>query len=428
MMISSFARRLALIAAVTVTLIGSSVLHAQDAVLPEPLRVALSNYAEMDPLAVNWTEVAKESPLGRENATSNNDFLLAFRDSRMYMLRQSNKKRELSTEIAFDRSVLYMGDSENSGEHANTNRPTIIKWLPGKDHPKARYFSQNYFRAAGIRLPRNVGELMLSWHPQSELLALLAEDGRVEATSLTELEGRKLLRVQVKAQDLSLDTPPVDIEKLEKNLRGTQSFTKISEEDIQKRLAASSEASKAQPPRRRFDFYFDSERGYAVRRLDILDEAGRLLTRSDCSEYEQLNSRKVWLPRRCRVEEYTFSGMNDRVFASPYFVTKFKVSAFDLKPWPYERFELKYTTPGTAVSDQTFPEVEGENGVTYKIPANPQQLDEVIADARTRYAMQASAEERSRKLKTLFLILNGVGLAAFVVCLIIRWRKRATSE
>ena len=426
MMVSSFARCLALIAAVSVTLIGSSVLHAQEAVLPDPLRVALSHYAEMDPLAVNWTEICTV-PEKQDKVFSNNDFLLAFRDSRMYMLRQPKDKRKLSTEIAFDRSVFYMGDSEKAVEHAAGNKPGIIKWLPGKNHPKSRYFSQNYFRAAGIRLPRNVGELMLSWCPQSELLALLAEGGRIEATSLTELEGRKLLRVQVKAQDLSHDTPPVDIENLEKNLRGTQSFTKIREEDIQKRLAASREASKAQPPRRRFDFYFDSERGYAVRRLDILDETGRLLTRFDCTEHEQVNGRNVWLPRRCRMEEYTVSRIKDQVFASPYFVTQFKVRAFDLKPWPYERFELKYTTPGTHIGDKTFPEVNGDEGVTYKIPANPQQLDEVIAAAREKYAMQASAEERSRRLKTLFLVINGVGLAAYVVCLIIRWRKRATS-
>ncbi len=389
---SYYARRLAFVAAVSVTLIGNSVLHAQGAVLPDSLRVALSRYAELDPLAVKWTEICIV-PEKRDSIISNNDFLLGFRDSRMYMLRQPKKEGKLSTEIGFDRSVLYMGDSEKAGKHAGGKKPTIIKWLPGKNHPKDRFFSQGYFRAAGIRLPRNVGELMLAWRPQSDLLALLTEGGRPEATSMTELNGRKLLRVQVTARDLWEDIAPIDLEEQEKSLRHTQHFTKISEEDIQKRLAASREANKAQPPLRRFDFFLDPERGYAVQRLDILDEAGRLLIRFNCSEHEQLKGRIVWLPRRCRMEEYTCADTKGQVFASPCFVTQFEVSAFDLTPWPYERFELKYTTPGTSVHDKTFPEVKGDIGVTYEIPANPQQLDEVIAVAREKYEMQGMPRE-----------------------------------
>jgi hypothetical protein len=265
------------------------------------------------------------------------------------------------------------------------------------------------------------------WHPQAELLALLAEGGRVEATGPADLDGRRLMRVQVAAQDLSNQFPPVDLAEMEKQLRAMRTVAKLSEADIQERLASARKAQTARPPRRRFDFYFDSERGYAaVRRLDIRDEAGRLLTRSDCTEHEQLAGRNVWLPRRCRVEQYTFVGLGDQVFGAPLFVNQFLVRAFDLQPWPDDRFELKYTTPGTRVNDRTFPEVEGTRGVTYEIPANPERLDEVIQAARANYQSQANAEQRSSTLKALFLVVNGALVVSLVAYFIVRrWKARA---
>ncbi len=434
MIASSFAHRMALVAAACITLVGDHRLQAQDTGLPESVRVGLARYADLDPLAVTWSETTEATLLGREKIAPkmlsayinrNNVLQLAFRDGRMYMGRNpvSGKAR---VEIAFDRSVFYMGDPAK-GPQDSKNKPSLIRSMPGQKPPKTSYFEDGYFRAAGIRLPRYVEELVLSWRPQSELLALLAEGGRVEATGLTELDGRKLMCVQVTAQDLSKQYPPADLAELEKQLRVMSSVAKLSEEDIQKRLASARKAQTARPPQRRFDFYFDPERGYAVRHLDTRDETGRLLTRSDCTEHEQMTDRDVWLPRRCRVEHYTFVGMEDQVFGSPLYADRYEVSAFDLKPWPDERFELKYTTPGTRVNDKTFPEVKGDFGVTYEIPANPQQLDEVIAAARGKYLAEANADKRSHTFRILFLVLNGVGLSVLVIYLVVHRRKKASS-
>ena len=90
----------------------------------------------------------------------------------------------------------------------------------------------NYFRAAGIRLPTRVKELVLPWRPQSELLALLAEGGRVEATGPANLDGTPLTRVRVSARDWRLQGVPTDLSGLESQLRSNG----IAEEEIQRRL------------------------------------------------------------------------------------------------------------------------------------------------------------------------------------------------
>jgi hypothetical protein len=123
------------------------------------------------------------------------------------------------------------------------------------------------------------------------------------------------------------------------------------------------------------------------------------------------------------VEEYTFVGLRDQVFASPLYVNQFSVSAFDLLPWPYERFELKYTTPGTYVTDGTFPEVEGKVGISYTIPADAEQLDAVIAAARANYHTREKADQRTARLRALLYSVNGVLLVCLIVYYFVRLRK-----
>lgn len=439
MITSSFVHRLTLVAAVCITLFEGSALHAQDANLPDSVRARLARFTDLDPLAVTWSEISEETPLAREKIAAKilangrgrtYDEQLAFRDSRIYLHREIREpsaasfgKKSLTVEAAFDRSVFYFGNPAHDPKNPN-KRPFLQKWLPGKDQPEADYFSADYFRAAGIRLPSRVKELVLSWHPQSELLALLSEGGRIEATGPAEMDGHPLIRVRVKALELHAKMPPIDLAALERQLRHTPS---LSEKEIQERLQDAHESNAAQPPQRRYDFYFDPQRGYAVRRLDTRDEAGRLLIRSDCTEHEQLEGRVVWLPRRCRLEKYTFVGLPNQVFESPLFVNLLRVSALDLKPWPYDRFELNYTKPGTEVNDATFSEAEGRNGIHYQMPANPQQLDEVIAAARAQHQARGNAGKRIPTIRTILLIINGLGLPILVFYLIVRRRKKASN-
>jgi hypothetical protein len=409
MIASSFVYRLARAFAACLTLIEAPRLYAQDADLSESLRLALGRYADLAPLAVTWTQTTEATSMGREKIAADmlaknlrdGSFVqqLAFRDGRIYMRRETKGDSSWpprTEEIAFDRNLFFAAHNlfyaGNPGNADLRDRPYLHKWLPKNDDPQASYFRDDYFRAVGVRLPTRTKELASSWHPQSELLALLAEGGRVEAVSPANLDERPLVRVQVVLRR-------IDGKKY---------------------------------PLRRYDFYLDPERGYTIRRHETRDEAGRLLIRFDCTEFEQLSGRLLWMPHLCRVTEYVLERVQDEknsisdIFTSPLYVKVIRVNALDVQPWPDDRFQLKCLTPGVYVNDASFPETTGKDGVFYQIPANPQRLDEVIALRRAFYQAWRKAEKKSRPLRVLFLVLNGVGLASIAVCYFRRRRKKAS--
>lgn len=421
MIVSSFVHRAALAVAACITLGEAPRLHAQDAYLPEPIRLALVRYADLDPLAVTWTQNTEATTVGQEKISA--DLLgrilghrphvqqLAFRDGRIYVRRESKGSSSWpprTEEVAFDRNLFYAANNlfyaDNPGNKDAKDRPYLHKWLPKNDRPEASYFEDEYFRAAGVQLPARIKELLRSWRPQSALLALLEIDGRIQSISPANLDGRPLIRVQVTSHNLK-ERSQADVRKL---------------------------AERFAPPEW-YDFYLDPERGYAVRRLEIRDEVDRLQTRSDCTDFEQLPGRQVWMPRQCRVEEYALTAALDEgnmvldVFPSPLYVTTIQVNTFDVQPWPDDRFQLKNTTPGGYVNDASFPEMTGKDGVFYQVPANPQRLDEVIAVRHAFYRAWTNAEKRSRPLRVLFLVLNGVGMTSLAVYFFVHRRKKASS-
>lgn len=189
-----FVYRLPLAVAVCISLIECPRLHAQEADLPEPIRRALARYAELDPLAVTWAQTAEATSMGREKIAADEldrilrdgSFVkqLAFRDGRIYLRRESKGDSSWpprTDETAFDRTLFYTARNlfyaGDPGIGDAKDRPYLHKWLPRNEDPRASHLRDDYFRSAGIRLPARTTELVSSWHPQSELLALLAEGG-----------------------------------------------------------------------------------------------------------------------------------------------------------------------------------------------------------------------------------------------------------
>jgi hypothetical protein len=415
MSVASFVPRLAPAVACGIVVIAGCRLHAQGAEVPEPVRLALVRCADLRALAVTWVQTVEATPIGRAKIAA--DLLdkilgdgpvvqqMAFCNGRIYSRRETQAETSWpprTYEVAFDGKLLYTAHnlfySGNLRNRGPRDRPYLHKWSPQNDAPEASYFPDDYFRAAGIRLPTRIKELASSWHPQAELSALLAEGGRMEAVGPAELEGRRLMRVQAKRQCAAAGPQP-----------------SLETKAIQ------------------YDFYFDPEWDYTLRRLEIRDGAGRLLTRSDCAEFEQLDGQRLQTPRLCRVEEYAVpraaeeQGSFLEVCPSPVYIKKIQVHTFDVKPWPDDRFQLKCLAPGAYVNDASFPEIKGKDGVFYQVPADPQRLDEVIALRRALYQGWRSAEKRSRPLRVLFLVLNGASLAGLGVYFLVRQRKKVRS-
>jgi hypothetical protein len=408
-------------------------LHAQNAELPDVVRSALDRYSKLDAIAVEYRESTESAPLGRETIDpkvlariTNNKyaFSFAFREGRMYLRREplgQNIEKSNTMEAAFDLRILYVGTPERTTE-GKKNKAGLSKWMPGKDYPQAGYFTHDYFQAAGVRFPTRVQELLLDSRPQAELLARLNQGGRIEAIDEAEVEGHRLLRVRMTAQDSSMIRPPANLAAMEDELRKRN----VNQKEIEERLADARQAQTA--PQRQFEYFLDPDLGYAARRIDTRDESGHLLTRTDCMDIQPLADRKIWLPRRCRVAQYTFVGLKNQVFASPLFVNQISVSSIDLQPWPNQRFELNYTTPGTQVSDATFPEAEGTKGVSYEIPANPEQLDQVIAAARLNYQQRADQERKHGVIYVMLIVVGGCLIAGFLIQRFARRNKAGSAK
>ena len=130
----------------------------------------------------------------------------------------------------------------------------------------------------------------------------------------TQLEGRPLVRIdlegvnpiQISAVKFDLDAHRKQIERqresFEKNCGEVQRRTERNVQPLsiaqQENMAIAIEAQRKLPATRRYSFYLDPQLHYAVRRLDQSYGADQLLIRSDCSDFQQISGRNVWLPKK----------------------------------------------------------------------------------------------------------------------------------
>jgi hypothetical protein len=111
-----------------------------------------------------------------------------------------------------------------------------------------------------------------------------------------------------------------------------------------------SQSIDALPARRTYVYYLDPERRFALRRQEEWYGNKTLLMRRDCTEFEVVPGRDVWLPRHCETLVYEFFL---RQYPKPLFSDLVEMSAFDLAQPSDELFILgkDYQLPGTRVED-----------------------------------------------------------------------------
>jgi hypothetical protein len=171
-----------------------------------------------------------------------------------------------------------------------------------------------------------------------------------------------------------------------------------------------------------------------------------LLQRTDCSQFEQLAGRPLWLPRRVETQLYEWFSLPGATLPDGLLSQVTTVSAYDGSRVPDETFRLNYTEPGTIISDATDPAgAKLKNGtVSYAIPQRLADLPAVIERARRGENMLAlggglsvggvqvggvplgivplSQGYRGGAMLAIVLF-NGAAFVAGVVYLGWRWRK-----
>jgi len=131
-------------------------------------------------------------------------------------------------------------------------------------------------------------------------------------------------------------------------------------------------------------FFLDPALAYALRRREV--RVGEKLTKViENAEFQRLQDRPVWLPRRCRIEEYTRSSARGEVAAKPVAIDTLTVTKLEQQPVGDDQFILHFE-PGMVAFDGLVP--EAKNSPTgyagYLVPARKEELQEAVRQGIAR--------------------------------------------
>jgi hypothetical protein len=405
---------------------------AEGEALPAPVRDALARYAELKTFSVTWTQqfrlsASARAKLGLADAqdSPSSTCYLVWQGGKMYSRRNEGGREwkdapgTSRNEFAFDGRIIAGG---RPGE-SSAARPNLVISSAEDGDGDAEYFGVDYFQSMGIRLPRGLGELRQSKHLASQVLFLLEHGGQVKTVGTAQIDGRPMTRVEMLVDNSMWSVAQKeDLAALERVLRNTRIYTAAQ---IQQKLASAKQRKETTPRRLVYVFYLDPAFGYAVRRWQEMTDDGRLRVQSDCTRHKKLPGYEIWLPGMCRTDSYISGNLPGEYFDSPFQTDALEVSEYGTQAVPEKQFSLNYTTPGTDVTDNTLPEAQsGKRGVSYQIPANPEDLDRVVAQARASTLRLAELEKQRYIIKMVLLVVNAVGLVALSAYLVIRHRRR----
>lgn len=287
-------------------------------------------------------------------------------------------------ERSFDGQTWYIGNRFDGDSKAS-----LKKGLIASDSPRDRLDrvkpTFDCFDVMGYYLPFGKAELLESRF----MSAVLSPRGNATVANVRDelLDGHKLVRIEVLR-----DNPGKELMVNNPELMTPEIRTRID----------------AVPERRTYVYYLDPERRFALRRQEEWYGNTTLLMRRDCTEFEVLPGRDVWLPRHCETLVYEFFL---RQFPKPLFSDLVEIAAFDLAQPPDELFVLgkDYQRPSTRVEDATVPEAgaKPDGAIHYIVPARAADLEKVIKQAR-----EGSATLSGNSGPRLVIIVNLVVVVA----------------
>ena len=293
-------------------------------------------------------------------------------------------------------------------------------------------------------------------NPSSAILAGLSNGWKLVSVGNTQLEGRSLVRIDLEgdntirscamafdlnAQRLNLQRQRENFEKQLPRLTAQQKEMQLRSQKQQEDQVQLIEAQRQLPATRRYAFYLDPQLHYAVRRLDQSYGADTLLSRSDCTQFEQIPGRDLWLPKKVETQLHEFYSLPGTFLKDSFLSFTTTASSMSGDRISDDVFKLDYeTVPGTIVRDGTVQAKSSKAGdgyVMYTVPSRHEDLPDVVARAASgenmvRFAggppLAASpvAERfRSGALQTIVLCNAGL-LGALVTFVALRRRKNAS--
>lgn len=280
-------------------------------------------------------------------------------------------------ERAFNGSNIYVGEAEEARLAFNSLPSMTVDSLRNPKHqkPDNHLFRPDFLSAAGYWVPERFSDL--GEQLQHSILHLIESGGTIASVAEIAADGgTPLLRVVIDYNSL------------------------------------------------RHVFDLDPAKGYAVRRREdtVLDtgEKARVVILEDL---RQVGDLPLWLPWQCKTAHYTWASVGTGYDNDPIVDETLTLTKLSTERMPIEYFMLKYTTPGTLVTDFTLVQgkTDEDSGVQYKVPANLEDLDKVIAQASGRIETNGLLSRRY------LLILANVAAVVLLIVAIMIHRRRWTA-
>ena len=201
--------------------------------------------------------------------------------------------------------------------------------------------------------------------PGSAILSGLSNGWKLISVGNTQLEGRSLVRIDLEenamreplAYDLDahrriLQMQRESLDKQSSRMNAQQKEMLLHSQQQLEDSAKIIEARRQLPATRRYTFYLDPQLHYAVRRLDQSYGADKLLSRGDCSQFEQVPGRALWLPKKMETQLHEFDSVPGTIFKDSFLSFITTVSSMSGDRISDDAFKLDYeTVPGTIVRD-----------------------------------------------------------------------------
>jgi len=420
MLTTTLCRRMLVVIAWCLGIVGPLCLADEDVALPEPIKVALSRYVDLTTMSIKWTQQYHPSDLARRRLdeskiqylSSPRDHYLVWQNGYMY---SRTIIGEDTNEFAFDGRIVAGGRFATEGGHDRVLRKDLANDLDAN----ADYFGVESLQRLGIQFPRGVARVIDRKPLQSFVLFQLEHGARVKAVDSVELDDRSMQRISLLVENpMWRMLQDLDLAKLDADLH----MSAESEKWIQEHLAAVKRAKETMSPELIYVFYLDPEIGYAVRRWQDLTMEGRLRMQADCTKHERLPGHQIWLPRKCQIDYFTFEeDYSGEIFDKPFLTNVLEVSQLDTKPVSDELFALDYHLPGAKITDATLPESKlGKGPVNYTVPVDLNDLDRTVERAR-----ELVQPQRRQPLITALIVGNILAVVGLLLYFSMRNRSKA---
>ena len=347
-------------------LAGSASQPASMLTLPAAIRDALAgSAAAVDPITLRWTTRSRsatelEQLAGAINAQArehdrmineHRHYRVTFQGGKYRASHQDEPRERLEVtplnESAFDGAFLYGGTIQPP--YDGLVQTSYLKYPLAGQGPETgenRYVSSDVLDAMGVRLPVRIRDMKSKSPVRSEILYMLEQEGaRLVGVDDVELDGRKLVRLRILADDperAMAEGVALDTVRRELARATTQAeIDRVIDEIKQKRQL---------PPKRLFVFHLDPPLNFAIRRCEEFWEPDVPLTRTDLTGHEKLaDDRDVFVPRTIVTENYSRKPLPPGQTAKAVQTRTTEITQASGDAKPDATFALAYDTPGTHV-------------------------------------------------------------------------------